>query len=135
MMCLGCFAKSVVFMLNDAAQTKVYYQIGDERSKMIIGNDGSFSINDRTFRFDDVKGFYYSATDYAAEAGTEDGLAVGIVIITEDGKLQMAGTIKVYSLDGKLVRTASPKDVSLDGLQPGVYTVSNGKSKVKVIVK
>ncbi len=115
-------AKSIVFTLNSG--TQIYYKISsDAPPRMVLYDNGTFTMNGKEYAFDDVKHFAYSATDYDGEIGTEDG----IVSIDENG-LSMKGDIRIYSLDGKLVS----KGGELDNLKPGTYIISNGTTTLKL---
>ncbi len=120
---VGAEAKSIVFTLNSG--TQVYYQLQtDTPPRMVIGQDGTFTMNGQPYAFDDVKCFAYSATDYEGESGTLDGMAA-----IEQGKVRMQGETRIYSVDGKLMG----KDGDLAPLKPGTYIVSDGTTTIKIL--
>lgn len=137
---LTASAKSVVFTLNDTHKTKVFFKLGgDENPKMVLGEDGTFTVNGLPYTFAGLLNFYISSTDYAGDRYTEDGDAATPVepVISIDGSLlsmnQAGKAIKVYSLDGKLIRqTAAGEKLSLDTLPRGTYVITNGVSTIKM---
>lgn len=115
-------AKSIVFTLNSG--TQVYYQLQtDTPPRMVIGQDGTFTMNGQPYAFDDVKCFAYSATDYDGESGTLDGMAA-----MEEGKVRLQGEARIYTTDGRLVR----RDGDLSPLRAGTYIVSDGTTTLKI---
>lgn len=127
---LSMFSKSIVFTLNDKAGTRVYYKLTTEAPpRMIISDDGTFTLNGTEYEFQNVKSFTYSATDYSGEKGTVDG-----IISVDNDQMVFRGDVNVYDMSGKLVRTFRD-NFSLSGLQRGAYIITNGNSTMKVMKK
>lgn len=137
---LAVSAKSVVFTLNDTHKTKVFFKLGgDQNPKMVVGEDGTFTVNGLPYTFSNLLNFYISSTDYAGDRYTEDGDAMTAIepVISIDGGLlsmnQAGKAIKVYTLDGKLIKqTAAGEKLNLDVLPRGTYVISNGVSTLKI---
>lgn len=124
---LTASAKSVVFTLKDAKKTKVYYKITtDTPPRMIINDDGTFTVNGTPYALADVLGFEYSATDFSGEKNTVDGVAS-----LQDDRLTLSGQVRIYDLQGRMLRT-SENGVSLEGLPKGTYVITNGVSTIKM---
>lgn len=133
-------AKSIVFTLNDKAGTRVYVRIdGDETPKLVMKGDGIFSLNGIEYEFANVKCFEYSKTDYTGEKNTVD--AIQDVCDTPQMCLQgnvitlaaQRDLVRVLSLDGKVVRTLHHvSSVSMEGLTPGTYVITDGVSTLKI---
>lgn len=140
MITLTAGAKSVVFTLNDTHKTKIFFKLGgDENPKMVVGEDGTFTVNGLPYTFANLLNFYISTTDYAGDRYTEDGDAATAIepIVNIDGGMlsmnQAGKTIKVYTLDGKLIKqTAAGEKLNLDILPRGTYVITNGVSTLKM---
>ncbi len=116
-------AKSIVITLNTG--TMVYYKLSSDASpRMILHDDGTFTMNGQEYAFDDVECFAYSATDYDGAEGTVDG----VVSLDDRGGLLMKGEVRVYAPDGKLVSHGG----NLAGLRTGTYIVSDGTTTLKI---
>lgn len=133
-------AKSVVFTLNDTHKTKVFFKLGGEQNpKLVVGEDGTFTVNGLPYTFSNLLNFYISTTDYAGDRYTEDGDAQTPIepVINIDGGLlgmnQSGKAIKVYTIDGKLIRQTLPGEkLQLDALPRGTYVITNGTSTLKM---
>lgn len=129
--CLGSMslmARSIIFTLNDAAKTRIYYKVTTSTSvDMKIGDDGSFSVNGTPYSFSNVECFQVSSTDYSGEKNTVDA----IVEMTDD-QVKMGGSICVYTTDGKLVRKADSM-AEIGSLKSGAYVITNGVSTMKIM--
>lgn len=127
---LSSTSKSIVFTLNDKAGTRVYYKLSTEAPpRMILSDDGTFTLNGTQYEFQNVKSFTYSATDYSGEKGTVDG-----IISVDNDQMTFSGDVNVYDMSGKLVCTFR-NNFSLSGLKKGAYIISNGTSSMKVMKK
>ncbi len=121
--CATANAKSLVIELNNGL--KIFYVITKEaQPRMVIAQDGTFTLNTRLFSFADVKGFHVQNEDYSGEKGTEDAIAV-----IQDDMVKMADKAGVYTLDGKRVSDKA----DLGRLKPGTYVISNGKQTFKIV--
>lgn len=130
---LVSFSKSIVLRLNDAKHTLVYYKLSTPGPVMVLGKDGTLTVNGRVYLFKDIDYFYYTTEDYNGAAGTEDGLATDVVVIAEDGGITMKGRVEVLSADGKVVASASDGTTpSLNDLPAGMYLVTDGVTTIKV---
>ncbi len=119
----GAEAKSLVITLNDG--TQVYYLISnDNPPRMVIADDGTFTLNSQDYTFSNVKCFAYSSTDYSGEKGTVDG-----IVQMDDKSLTMKGNVRVYTLDGRLVSEGG----SLTSLKAGTYVVTDGTTTLKIL--
>ncbi len=115
-------ARSIVITLTSG--TQVYYKItSDNPPRMVLSDDGTFTMNGQEYTFDGIVNFFYSADDYDGADGTDDG-----IVSIDDKRLLMKGKVRIYSLDGKLVS----KGGDLDGLKPGTYIISNGTTTLKI---
>lgn len=117
--------KSLVITLNKG--TRVYYKITtDAPPTMAIAQDGTFTLNGQDYNFADVKSFSISATDYAGEKGTVDG-----IVALDEKRLDMRGDVRIYTLDGRLA--GQGKDgYDMSGLKPGMYVITNGVNTLKI---
>lgn len=121
-------AKSLVITLADAHATRVYYKLGgDVAPRLVLADDGTFTLNDRTYTFLGVKNFFISTTDYAGERYTEDA----IIALDDEGRGTLRGAVRVYALDGRLVRETDG-GFTLQGLPAGTYVVTNGTQPLKL---
>ncbi len=115
-------ARSIVITLTTG--TQVYYKItSDNPPRMVLSDDGTFTMNGQEYTFDGIVNFFYTADDYDGTEGTADG-----IVSIDDKRLLMKGKARVYSLDGKLVSKAG----DLDGLKPGTYIISDGTTTLKL---
>lgn len=124
---MATHAKSVVFTLNDKVSTRVYVLLdGETYPKLVMNDDGTFTLCNQQYEFSNVKNFYISATDYEGEKNTVDA----IVSISHD-KMTIDGQVSVYSLDGTLV-TKGEKELVMKNLKKGTYVMTNGQTTLKV---
>lgn len=130
MLTASAMAKSLVLTLNDSKSTKVYYKLGgDVNPRMVLGEDGTFSVNGKEYTFKGVKNFFISNEDYTGQTNTIDA----IVAIDEDGSGRTTGVVRVYNLDGRLVQTREDGTFDLNPLPRGTYVINNGVSTIKVM--
>ncbi len=122
MACASIQAKSLVIKLNNGMQ--VFYKMTKEQSpRMVIANDGTFTLNTTDYNFSDVKSFFISDTDFQGDPNTTNGIAV-----VEKNIVDMQGKVSVYTLDGKVLNTKG----NLRNLPAGTYIISNGTRTFKI---
>ncbi len=115
-------ARSIVITLTTG--TQVYYQItSDNPPRMVLSDDGTFTMNGQEYTFDCIVNFFYTTEDYNGAEGTADG-----IVSIDDKRLLMKGEAHVYSFDGKLVS----KGNDLNGLAPGTYIITDGTTSLKL---
>ncbi len=115
-------ARSIVITLTTG--TQVYYKItSNNPPRMVLSDDGTFTMNGQQYTFSGIVNFFYTADDYDGAEGTADG-----IVSIDDKRLLMKGETRVYSLDGKLVSKGS----DLDDLKPGTYIISDGVTTLKL---
>ncbi|MCD8265873.1 MAG: hypothetical protein LUC33_01830 [Prevotellaceae bacterium] len=118
----GAEAKSLVLTLDDG--TQVYYLVSnDNPPRMVLADDGTFTLNNQDYTIANVKCFAYSSTDYSGEKGTVDG-----IVEMDDTRLTMKGNVRIYTLDGRLVSEGG----SLASLKAGIYVLTDGTTTLKI---
>ncbi len=120
---LVCTAKSLVINLSNG--TSIYYKLSSEAPpRMVMQQDGTFTLNTALYSFSEVESFEISATDYSGEEDTADGIAS-----ISNGQVTMTGKVSIYTLDGKLVNATG----NLQSLSRGTYIITNGTRTFKIV--
>lgn len=138
---LGAMARSIVFILNDAQETKVYYLLGGETDPVLKFKDGKMMVNTDQYELSDIKNFYVSEED--DPVGIEPTLAEKKVKFSANTLVVSAADVqdvKVFTPNGVEVNADVQKSgdlisVNLNRLSKGVYVVNFGKSSMTVMKK
>lgn len=125
-------ARSIVLTLNDAAGTRVFFQLGgDEDPRMVFNNDGTLSVQGLCYALTDVKCFAYTTANYSGEEGTINGIKTPRFVL-EGRWLHANGNesvVSIYDLGGRQCMAGTTIDLST--LPSGNYLATDGISTLK----